>query len=65
MIRTFEHSKAEKLAAHSQVPVINGLTDEFHPCQVMADLMTIYEKFNSFKVKWLTLVMAIIWLIPL
>jgi ornithine carbamoyltransferase len=51
MIRTFEHSKAEKLAAHSQVPVINGLTDEFHPCQVMADLMTIYEKFNSFNVK--------------
>lgn len=51
MIRTFEHSKAEKLAEFSSVPVINGLTDEFHPCQVMADMMTIYEKFGSYNIK--------------
>ena len=49
MIRTFEHSKAEELAKFASVPVINGLTDEFHPCQVMADVMTIYEKFGKIK----------------
>jgi ornithine carbamoyltransferase len=49
MIRTFEHTKAEELAKYADVPVINGLTDEFHPCQVMADVMTIYEKFGKIK----------------
>ena len=43
MIRTFEHSKIEELAKHATIPVINGLTDEFHPCQALADLLTIYE----------------------
>ncbi len=51
MIRTFEHSKVEKLAKFSTVPVINGLSDDFHPCQVMADIMTIYEKFGTYNVK--------------
>ncbi len=43
MIRTFEHSKIERFAGHSRVPVINGLTNEFHPCQIMADLFTWLE----------------------
>lgn len=41
--RTFGHDRIEKLAAFSSVPVINALTDKFHPCQVLADLMTIRE----------------------
>jgi ornithine carbamoyltransferase len=45
MIRTFAHSTVEELAAHATVPVINGLTDLLHPCQVMADVMTIRENF--------------------
>jgi len=43
MIRTFAHETAEELAKWSAVPVINGLTDRYHPCQVLADLMTIRE----------------------
>jgi ornithine carbamoyltransferase len=43
MIRTFSHTLVEELAAHATVPVINGLTDLLHPCQVLADLMTIRE----------------------
>jgi ornithine carbamoyltransferase len=43
MIRTFEHDKIERFAAHSQVPVINGLTDQFHPCQLLADMQTWFE----------------------
>jgi len=43
MIRTFEHSKLERFAAHSRVPVINGLTNEYHPCQILADLFTFIE----------------------
>ena len=43
MIRTFEQTKIDKFAAHSRVPVINGLTNEFHPCQILADLFTFIE----------------------
>jgi ornithine carbamoyltransferase len=43
MIRTFEHSKIERFAAHSRVPVINGLTDQYHPCQLLADVQTYVE----------------------
>jgi ornithine carbamoyltransferase len=43
MIRTFSHADVEKLAKHATIPVINGLTDYLHPCQVMGDLMTIEE----------------------
>ncbi|GAE93505.1 ornithine carbamoyltransferase [Gracilibacillus boraciitolerans JCM 21714] len=44
MIRTFSHKDVEDLAENALVPVINGLTDDFHPCQVLADLQTIKEK---------------------
>lgn len=47
MIRTFEQEDLEKLARHGSVPVVNGLTDRFHPCQVMADLMTVRESFGA------------------
>ncbi len=43
MIRTFGQEKIERFAAHSRVPVINGLTNEFHPCQILADLLTWLE----------------------
>ena len=43
MIRTFSHAVAEEIAHASSIPVINGLTDEHHPCQVLADLMTAQE----------------------
>ncbi len=43
MIRTFEHEKIESFAAHSEVPVINALTDMYHPCQLLADVQTYVE----------------------
>lgn len=46
MIRTFSQKEAETLAKYSSIPIINGLTDEEHPCQVLADLMTIRENKN-------------------
>jgi len=49
MIRTFEQAILERFAAHSRVPVINGLTNEYHPCQVLADLYTFVEKRGSIK----------------
>jgi ornithine carbamoyltransferase len=47
MIRTFEQSILERFAAHSRVPVINGLTNEYHPCQVLADIFTFVEYRGS------------------
>jgi len=47
MIRTFEQAKIERFAAHSKVPVINALTDEFHPCQLLADMQTYLEHRGS------------------
>jgi ornithine carbamoyltransferase len=44
MIRTDDHAKIEELAHHASVPVINGLTDQSHPCQIMADLLTLVER---------------------
>src|SRR5687767_11100069 len=46
MARVFEHDKITRRAKHASVPVINGLTDYSHPCQAMADIMTIEEHFN-------------------
>ena len=51
MIRTFEQTKLEAFAAHSRVPVINGLTNEFHPCQIMADIFTFIEHRGSIEGK--------------
>ncbi|MCZ4315377.1 ornithine carbamoyltransferase [Comamonadaceae bacterium G21597-S1] len=47
MIRTFEQTKIEAFAQHSRVPVINGLTNEFHPCQILADIFTYIEHRGS------------------
>ncbi len=49
MIRTFSHSKVEELATHAKIPVINGLTDLHHPCQALADLLTILELKDQFE----------------
>ena len=47
MIRTYEQTKIDRFAQHSRVPVINGLTNEFHPCQILADLFTFIEHRGS------------------
>lgn len=55
-IRTFEHEKVQLFAANSTVPVINALTDEYHPCQVLADIQTFEEYRGSIegkKVAWI------------
>jgi ornithine carbamoyltransferase len=49
MIRTYGQSIVEELAKFSSVPIINGLTDEHHPCQVLADIQTIREKFHKLE----------------
>ena len=51
MIRTFEQTRLETFAAHSRVPVINGLTNEFHPCQILADVFTYIEVRGSLRGK--------------
>ena len=51
MIRTFEQSIVERLAANSRVPVINGLTNEYHPCQILADIYTYIEQRGSIQGK--------------
>lgn len=56
MIRTFDQADVVELAENATVPVINGLTDDFHPCQVMADLLTVYERFDNFRGRKLTYV---------
>jgi ornithine carbamoyltransferase len=49
VFRTFGHERVEQLAAASRVPVVNGLSDQFHPCQLLADLMTVDEVFGRTK----------------
>ena len=46
VVRTFAHEMVEEIAGHATVPVINALTDEHHPCQALADLMTLFERFG-------------------
>jgi ornithine carbamoyltransferase len=56
MVRTFSQSLVEELAEHARIPVVNGLTDETHPCQALADAMTIRERLGGFdgvRVAWL------------
>ena len=55
-IRTFEHGKLEQFAAHSTIPVINALSDDFHPCQLLADMQTYIEHRGSLtgkRVAWI------------
>ena len=49
MIRTFEQDIVERFASHSRVPVINGLTNEYHPCQVMGDIYTFIEQRGDIR----------------
>ncbi len=51
MIRTYEQARLDRFAAHSRVPVINGLTNEFHPCQILADIFTFIEHRGAIQGK--------------
>ncbi|NKB36724.1 MAG: ornithine carbamoyltransferase [Gammaproteobacteria bacterium] len=56
MLRTFHHEKLERYAANSDIPVINGLSDTYHPCQLLADMQTYFElrgDIKGKKVSWL------------
>jgi ornithine carbamoyltransferase len=56
MARVYDHKMLEKIAEYSDVPVINGLSDSFHPCQILADFMTIKEnkqKLKGLKIAWI------------
>ncbi|MCB1666154.1 MAG: ornithine carbamoyltransferase [Pseudomonadales bacterium] len=53
-IRTFEHSKLELFAQHSRVPVINALSDDYHPCQLLADMQTYFEHRGDIQGKRVT-----------
>lgn len=55
IVRTFSQDNLNQLVQYSRIPVINALTDKYHPCQVMSDLLTIYERdpdFSSLKIAW-------------
>ncbi|GAB6175991.1 ornithine carbamoyltransferase [Desulfobaculum senezii] len=55
VVRTFGQEKVDALATWGSIPVVNALTDEYHPCQVMSDMLTMYERtpdFSSLKVAW-------------
>jgi ornithine carbamoyltransferase len=49
MLRTFEHSTLERMVKHASIPVINGLSDLHHPCQALADILTLKQKFGSLQ----------------
>jgi ornithine carbamoyltransferase len=51
MIRTFAHAEVEELARYADVPVINGLTDLLHPCQILADLLTVRQHLGTYEKK--------------
>jgi ornithine carbamoyltransferase len=56
MIRTFAHAEVEELAQYADVPVINGLTDLLHPCQILADLLTVKQHLGTYegkKIAWI------------
>ena len=56
MARVYDHADVQKLATHASIPVINGLSDAYHPCQILADLLTIKEhkkKLAGLKMAWL------------
>ena len=56
MARVYDHALLEVLSKHSSIPIINGLSDSFHPCQILADFMTIKEKkrkFKGLKIAWI------------
>lgn len=56
MARVYDHKLLETLAEHASIPVINGLSDSFHPCQILADFMTIKEKkkkLKGIKIAWI------------
>jgi len=54
MVRTFEHEKIQRFAEYSKVPVINALTDDYHPCQLLADMQTFVEHRGSIEGKTVT-----------
>ena len=56
VLRTFSHATIEEFAKHSSVPVINGLSDLYHPCQALGDLLTIQEEFGDLEGKTLVFV---------
>jgi ornithine carbamoyltransferase len=56
MARVYDHTLLDKLSKHASIPVINGLSDSFHPCQILADFMTIKEKkktLKGLKIAWI------------
>ncbi len=49
VVRTFSHRDTVELAKHGTIPIVNGLSDSYHPCQALADIFSIWEKFKTFK----------------